>query len=74
MRLKIFLHLFYLLYVNDDVSALKRISIDIKNNQTTEITLPNKIKGGVVLYYFLRSCDVKGDAVDFEPGPNKALG
>jgi hypothetical protein len=65
---------FYLLYVNDDVTALKRISIDIKNNQTTEITLPNKIKGGVILYYFLRSCDVKGVAVDFEPGFNKALG
>ena len=65
---------FYLLYVNDDVSALKRISIDIQNNQTTEITLPNKIKGGVVLYYFLRLCDVKGVAVDFEPGFNKALG
>ena len=25
---------FYLLYVNDDNSALKRISIDIQNNQT----------------------------------------
>ena len=65
---------FYLLYLNDDISALKRISIDTENNLTTEITLPNKIKGGVVLYYFLRSCDVKGVAVDFEPGPNKALG
>ena len=65
---------FYLSYVNDDVSALKRISIDIKNNQTTEITLPNQIINGVVLYYFLRSCDVKGVAVDFEPGFNKALG
>ena len=65
---------FYLLYLNDDISALKRISIDTENNLTTEITLPNKIKGGVVLYYFLRSCDVKGVAVDFEPGFNKALG
>ena len=65
---------FYLSYVNDDVSALKRISIDIKNNQTTEFTLPNQIINGVVLYYFLRSCDVKGVAVDFEPGPDKALG
>jgi hypothetical protein len=65
---------FYLSYVNDDVSALKRISIDIQNNQTTEITLPNQIINGVVLYYFLRSCDVKGVAVDFEPGFNKALG
>jgi hypothetical protein len=65
---------FYLLYVNDDISSLKRISIDIENNLTTEITLPNKIKGGVTLYYFLRACDVKGVAVDFEPGLNKALG
>jgi len=65
---------FYLSYVNDDVSALKRISIDIQNNQTTEITLPNQIINGVVLYYFLRSCDVKGVAVDFEPSFNKALG
>jgi len=65
---------FYLLYLNDDISALKRISIDTENNLTTEITLPNKIKGGVVLYYFLRACDVKGVAVDFEPGFNKALG
>ena len=65
---------FYLLYLNDDTSALKRISIDIKNNLTTEITLPNKIINGVALYYFLRSCDVKGVAVDFEPGLNKALG
>ena len=65
---------FYLSYVNDDVTALKRISIDLKNSQTTEITLPNQIINGVVLYYFLRSCDVKGVAVDFEPGFNKALG
>jgi len=65
---------FYLSYVNDDVSALKRISIDIQNNQTTEITLPNQIINGVVLYYFLRSCDVKGVAVDFEPSFKKALG
>ncbi|MDA7606324.1 hypothetical protein N8726_01840 [Pelagibacteraceae bacterium] len=65
---------FYLSYVNDDVSALKRISIDIQNNLTTEITLPKEIINGVALYYFLRSCDVKGVAVDFEPGFNKALG
>ena len=54
--------------------ALKRISIDIKNNLTAEVTLPGKIISGVTLYYFLRSCDVKGVAVDFEPGFNKALG
>ena len=35
---------FYLLYVNDDVTALKRISIDIKNNQTTEIHCLIKLK------------------------------
>ena len=65
---------FYLLYVNDDVSALKRISIDIKNNLTAEVTLPSKIISGVTLYYFLRACDMKGIEVDFEPGFNKALG
>ena len=65
---------FYLLYLNDDTSALKRISIDIKNNLTAEVTLPSKIISGVTLYYFLRACDMKGIEVDFDPGFNKALG
>ena len=66
---------FYFLYANSaSGSALKRISIDTKNNLTAEITLPSKIISGVTLYYFLRACDMKGIEVDFEPGYNKALG
>jgi len=66
---------FYFSYANSTSGgALKRISIDTKNNLTAEITLPNKIISGVTLYYFLRACDMKGIEVDFEPGPNKALG
>ena len=66
---------FYFLYANSTSgSALKRISIDTKNNLTAEITLPSKIISGVTLYYFLRACDMKGIEVDFEPGFNKALG
>ena len=66
---------FYFLYANSTSgSALKRISIDTKNNLTAEVTLPRKIISGVTLYYFLRACDMKGIEVDFEPGVNKALG
>jgi hypothetical protein len=66
---------FYFLYANSTSgSALKRISIDTKNNLTAEITLPSKVISGVTLYYFLRACDMKGIEVDFEPGFNKALG
>jgi hypothetical protein len=65
---------FYFLYANSASGALKRISIDTKNNLTSEVTLPRKIISGVTLYYFLRACDMKGIEVDFEPGINKALG
>jgi hypothetical protein len=65
---------FYFSYANSASGALKRISIDTKNNLTAEITLPRKIISGVTLYYFLRACDMKGIEVDFEPGFNKALG
>jgi hypothetical protein len=66
---------FYFSYANSTSGgALKRISIDTKNNLTTEITLPSKIISGVSLYYFLRACDMKGIEVDFEAGFNKALG
>ena len=66
---------FYFLYANSTSDgALKRISIDTKNNLTSEVTLPRKIISGVTLYYFLRACDMKGIEVDFEPGFNKALG
>ena len=65
---------FYFLYEGSVSVALKRISIDIKNNLTAEVTLPSKIISGVTLYYFLRACDMKGIEVDFEPGVNKALG
>ena len=66
---------FYFSYANSaSGGALKRISIDTKNNLTAEITLPRKIISGITLYYFLRACDLKGIEVDFEPGFNKALG
>ena len=65
---------FYFLYEGSVSVALKRISIDTKNNLTAEVTLPRKIISGVTLYYFLRTCDLKGIEVDFEPGVNKALG
>ena len=65
---------FYFLYEGSVSVALKRISIDTKNNLTAEVTLPSKIISGVTLYYFLRACDMKGIEVDFEPGVNKALG
>ena len=65
---------FYFLYEGSVSVALKRISIDTKNNLTAEVTLPSKIISGVTLYYFLRACDMKGIEVDFEPGFNKALG
>ena len=65
---------FYFLYEGSVSVALKRISIDTKNNLTAEVTLPSKIISGVTLYYFLRACDTKGIEVDFEPGFNKALG
>ena len=65
---------FYFLYEGSVSVALKRISIDTKNNLTAEVTLPSKIISGVTLYYFLRACDTKGIEVDFEPSFNKALG
>ena len=65
---------FYFLYEGSVSVALKRISIDTKNNLTAEVTLPSKIISGVTLYYFLRACDMKGIEVDFEPDVNKALG
>ena len=51
---------FYFLYEGSVSVALKRISIDTKNNLTAEVTLPSKIISGVTLYYFLRACDMKG--------------
>ena len=66
---------FYFSYANSaSGGALKRISIDTKNNLTAEITLPRKIISGITLYYFLRACNIKGIEVDFEPSFNKALG
>ena len=66
---------FYFLYANSTSDgALKRISINTKNNLTAEITLPRKAISGVTSYYFLRACDMKGIEVDFDPGYNKALG
>ena len=46
---------FYFLYEGSVSVALKRISIDTKNNLTAEVTLPSKIISGVTLYYFSKS-------------------
>ena len=70
---------FYLPYLNYSQdgnllsSSIKRISINTKNNFTSEITIPSHSIDGVSLYYFLRKCDGEGVKVDFEPAFNKAL-
>ena len=70
---------FYLPYLNYSEdgnllsSSIKRISINTKNNFTSEITIPSHSIDGVSLYYFLRKCDGEGIKVDFEPAFNKAL-
>jgi len=70
---------FYLHYLNYSQdgnllsSSIKRISINTKNNFTSEITIPSHPIDGVSLYYFLRKCDGEGIKVDFEPAFNKAL-
>ena len=57
-------------------SSIKRISINIDKNFTSEITIPQDMKD-ISMYHFLRKCDgdkEKGPIqVNFEPGPNKAL-
>ena len=70
---------FYLMYNsfdenNNNLSSLKRISINKKNHFTSEITVPSN-DDKIELYYFLRKCDGQKDSiqVDFEPGFNKAL-
>ena len=70
---------FYLPYYNYSEegnilsSSIKRISINIENNFTSEITIPSHSNDGVNFYYFLRKCDGEGIKVDFEPSINKAL-
>ena len=70
---------FYLHYLNYSQdgnllsSSIKRISINTKNNFTSEITIPSHPIDCVSLYYFLRKCDGEGIKVDFEPAFNKAL-
>ena len=70
---------FYLPYLNYSQdgnllsSSIKSISINTKNNFTSEITIPSHSIDGVSLYYFLRKCDGEGIKVDFEPAFNKAL-
>ena len=75
------LKVFYLPYHNFkdgklESSSIKRISINIDKNFTSEITIPQDMKD-ISMYHFLRKCD--GDKkngpiqVNFEPGPNKAL-
>ena len=75
------LKVFYLPYRNFkdgklENSSIKRISINIDKNFTSEITIPNDMKD-ISMYHFLRKCDddiEKGPIqVNFEPGPNKAL-
>ena len=70
---------FYLPYYNHSHTgelinfSIKRISIDVNNNFTSEITIPGKSKENVNLYYFLRKCEGEGVQIDFEPAINKAL-
>ncbi len=70
---------FYLPYLNYSQdgkilnSSIKRISINTKDNFTSEITIPSHSQDGVVLYYFLRKCNSEGIKVDFDPAFNKAL-
>ena len=70
---------FYLPYLNYSQdgnllsSSIKRISINTKNNFTSEITIPSHPIDGVSLYYFLRKCNGEGVKVDIEPAFNKAL-
>ena len=70
---------FYLPYLNYSQngnllsSSIKRISINIKSNFTSEITIPSHSKDNINLYYFLRKCESEGIKVDFEPAFNKAL-
>ena len=70
---------FYLPYLNYSQdgkllsSSIKRISINTRNNFTSEITIPSHSIDGVSLYYFLRKCNGEGIKVDFEPAFNKAL-
>ncbi len=70
---------FYLPYLNYSQdgkllsSSIKRISINTRNNFTSEITMPSYSIDGVSLYYFLRKCNGEGIKVDFEPAFNKAL-
>ena len=76
------LKVFYLPYRNytkeGDLksSSIKRITININKNFTSEITIPIDMKD-VSMYHFLRKCDGEKEKgpiqVNFEPGPNKAL-
>tara|TARA_Y100001960_G_scaffold156899_1_gene165068 strand:- start:907 stop:1473 length:567 start_codon:yes stop_codon:yes gene_type:complete len=57
-------------------SSIKRITINVDKNFTSEITIPIDMKD-ISMYHFLRKCEGDDDKdsiqVDFEPGPNKAL-
>ena len=76
------LKVFYLPYRNFtkdgklESSSIKRISINIDKNLTSEITIPKDMKD-ISMYHFLRKCDGEDKngpiQVNFEPGPNKAL-
>ena len=57
-------------------SSIKRITINVNKNFTSEITIPIDMKD-ISMYHFLRKCQGNDDKdniqVDFEPGFNKAL-
>ena len=66
----------YLNYNEEGVlqsSSIKRISINLQNNYTSEITVPSQAIEGVNLYYFLRKCDGDSIKVDFDEAPGKKL-
>ena len=75
------LKVFYLPYRNFkdgklESSSIKRITINIDKNFTSEITIPKDMQD-ISMYHFLRKCDGENKngpiQVNFEPGPNKAL-
>ena len=66
----------YLSYSEEGVlqsSSIKRISINLQSNYTSEITVPSQVKEGISLYYFLRKCDGDSIKVDFDEAPGKKL-
>ena len=65
---------YYFQYKTEDKESLKRISINAKNNRTSEITIPFD---GRPSYFFLRKCvkEITKEPiqVDFQEDPNKKV-